>query len=201
MFVASIGPAELTNCIEKRIPEVCCLLDAHAVDLVQVIDGLRSAIRHLLQRTIVKDDVRRHTPFPRQTQAVAYRDSMLSSPSDVFASGPEPGAVLTDLPLTDGPANYLVETLGSGFTCLVFTPSGVVPEAVSALARADPSLTVVTLKDARVSAAYDALQGAVYLLRPDGHVAGRWRRPELATLQSAVARACGHDLAKKGAAR
>ena len=131
---------------------------------------------------------------PRQTQAVAYRQSTLSSPSDAFAAGPEPGAVLIDLPLVGERAKYLIETLGTGFTLLVFKPSGVVADAVEAVARADSTLNVVRVNDARIAAAYDATQGAVYLVRPDGHVAGRWQQPDLATLRSALARACGHDI-------
>jgi len=140
---------------------------------------------------------------PRQTQAVAYRQSALSSPSDAFAAGPEPGAVLIDLPLVGEPMKYLIETLGIGFTLLVFKASGAVADAVQALARADSSLKVVRLNDARVAAAYDATEGTVYLVRPDGHVAGRWRQPDLATLRGALVRACGHDgsIADKGPTR
>jgi 3-(3-hydroxy-phenyl)propionate hydroxylase len=142
---------------------------------------------------------------PRQTQAITYVGSSLSSASDAFSAGPPPGAALDDLP-TQGAAGYLCDALGVGFTCLVFAPSRELPAAVAAfaaenratvtlvrIARGPISDGIATLIDAdgAVAGAYDASQGAVYLIRPDGHVAGRWRDPELPILQRALVTACG----------
>jgi 3-(3-hydroxy-phenyl)propionate hydroxylase len=139
---------------------------------------------------------------PRQTQAIAYLDSALSSPSDAFACGPEPGAALLDVPLAGAPAQYLVETLGPRFTCFVFAASGTAPPDVETFARsADRDVKVVCVADASALRAYDAAQGAAVLVRPDGHVAGRWRRPSEATLRAALARAGGNALPTPGADR
>ena len=38
---------------------------------------------------------------------------------------------------------------------------------------------------------YDAPEGTAYLLRPDGYVAARFRKPTAATVEAAMARASG----------
>jgi 3-(3-hydroxy-phenyl)propionate hydroxylase len=43
-----------------------------------------------------------------------------------------------------------------------------------------------------LAARFDAQPGTVYLLRPDQHVAARWRALDVAALQSALSRAMGH---------
>jgi 3-(3-hydroxy-phenyl)propionate hydroxylase len=132
---------------------------------------------------------------PRQTQAITYAGSRLSSASDTFASGPEPGAPLIDVPLRGGPANFLVETLGTAFTCIVFA------SASDAIGELRDDVRVVHVSDRKAAQLYDASDGAVYLVRPDGHVAGRWRRPDRATLRDALARATGHDTTTARTAR
>ena len=37
---------------------------------------------------------------------------------------------------------------------------------------------------------YDARPGTVYLVRPDGHVCGRWHTPDAATVRHALRVAC-----------
>jgi 3-(3-hydroxy-phenyl)propionate hydroxylase len=105
--------------------------------------------------------------------------------------------VLTDWP-TKGAARYLTDALGIGFTCLVFSRAGSVPQAVADFARAAGEAVKPVLvgrqasdADGSLARAYDATDGAVVLVRPDGHVAGRWRRPDRATLQGALSRAGG----------
>ena len=39
----------------------------------------------------------------------------------------------------------------------------------------------------------DASPGSAVLLRPDQHLAARWRVPTLNAVQAALARACGHS--------
>jgi hypothetical protein len=40
---------------------------------------------------------------------------------------------------------------------------------------------------------YGARPGSVYLVRPDGHVCGRWHAPSASTVIAALQRACGAE--------
>lgn len=135
---------------------------------------------------------------PRQTHAITYEDSPLSSPDQGFAAGPGPGAPLQDLPAGGG--LHLSQHLATdGFTLLCFGESAAAADLAATLAAAGPSwprCRVVALPgdDGAVKALahhYGAGPGAAYLVRPDGHVAGRWQRPTVGDLVGALARACG----------
>ncbi|MBU9597070.1 FAD-dependent monooxygenase [Burkholderia multivorans] len=154
---------------------------------------------------------------PRQTQAIGYTDSPLSSPGDAFARGPSPGMVFEDIligdtcenrPSTRAPVHLSDHISHTGLTLLIFH----VPESV--LRRLDDLLAelpwpvkrmhvchetvpgpgrngVCADAHGKLMHAYGAKPGSVYLLRPDGHVAGRWHTPSNDTIRVAVAAAYG----------
>jgi 3-(3-hydroxy-phenyl)propionate hydroxylase len=129
---------------------------------------------------------------PRQTSALTYRGSPLSTRGEDLRAGPVEGAPLMDLRLDD--ASHLTDHLHrTGFTLLGF---GAAAARVQVLAqgctRDAASLPVrgVPVKDAGAASAYGAAPGAVYLVRPDGHVAARWRDPSPASLLAALRTAC-----------
>ncbi len=129
---------------------------------------------------------------PRQTSALTYADSPLSSTGDAFSAGPVEGAPLVDIRLTD--ASHLTDHLHcTGFTLFGF---GAAAPRVQALADAGlrdaKSLPIraVAIDDAVAAKAYGAAPGAVYLVRPDGHVAARWHAPSDTEVQAAWRSAC-----------
>ena len=151
-----------------------------------------------LMRTAVLGLAQRHAAVrslinPRQTTAIAYRDSPLNAVPDrsaAFDAGPAPGDVLPECPLVhaDGRAGHLTDLLAPGFTALRFG-SGAPPQALRDWAArwtaAGVPCTVRVVAGAagpgvdaidtgRLMAMFGACPGTLYLVRPDGHVLARW---------------------------
>lgn len=129
---------------------------------------------------------------PRQTSALTYSNSPLSSPGDDLDGGPVAGAPLIDMQLAQG-AHLTDHLHRTGFTLFGFGAAAPEVQALAAAcapAAASWTLQAVSVADAAVARAYGAVPSAVYLVRPDGHVAARWREPTSAQLQLALRTAC-----------
>jgi 3-(3-hydroxy-phenyl)propionate hydroxylase len=138
-------------------------------------------------------------------------DSSLNTPdSAAFAGDMVPGAPLDDAPVRiAGKEGWLLDQLGNRFVALLYLddPAKVGPgETATAarLAKADipVELMLVSAKEGPAGALrvledytgrfverYDAEPGTVYLIRPDQHVAGRWRACDAERIEEALARA------------
>ncbi|MGQ0677177.1 MAG: FAD-dependent oxidoreductase [Rhodospirillales bacterium] len=132
----------------------------------------------------------------RLSTPAVYDASPLSTPDrpGEFASAMRPGSPAANAPLVEGnnPA-WLLERLQAGrFAALCFgadlaAPPGVAPISIAANGRGGGLADAEGLAFKR----YDARPGTVYLLRPDQHVAARWRRADPAAVAAALARAGG----------
>ncbi|PMR74652.1 FAD-dependent monooxygenase [Billgrantia endophytica] len=143
---------------------------------------------------------------PRQVTPYTYAESPLTlADSDDFAAGPVPGAPLPNRRL--GEDDFLLDHLGTGFTLLLFSEDGRVEPALqdrlATLQEQDRPIDLLTVarapgaEGARVDAdgslfnAYGAEPGSAYLVRPDRHVAARWKHLGLAALAAALTTALG----------
>lgn len=131
---------------------------------------------------------------PRQTSAVEYLDSPLNQPDPdtAFVGGPRAGMPAPEAKLrTWQGMSHLTELFGNEFVALYFSNDPQLPNAVQRAV--DARSDAAALRVIRVSAEgspdlhsvvdelgqawqrYGAMQGTLYLIRPDGYVMGRWR--------------------------
>lgn len=136
--------------------------------------------------------------------------SPLNTPdSEVFTGDMLPGAPMDDAPIAvDGQPGWLIDQLGGRFQALLFCdhPSelseamlwqlrglagATIPVEPLLVARRPGACDLKTIIDTDGLAfrRYDARPGTLYLVRPDQHVAARWREPEVSRVVAAVARA------------
>ena len=138
-------------------------------------------------------------------------NSALNTPDvDAFEGDMVPGAPLDDAPVrVAGQDAWLLDQLGNRFQLLAFADSvdqldpvvraqaaalagGAIPvEVVLVTAHAGESAGLKTLhdRDGLMAQRMDARPGTCYLMRPDQHVAARWRRFDVVAVRAALARA------------
>ena len=142
---------------------------------------------------------------------VLTQSSLNTPDADAFAGDMVPGAPMDDAPmqvagdaawllncvghqfvalhLVDHPAHLNAATLAAA-TALAQGPVPVELVLVSPVAATAPNgLRVLVDQAGRFAERYDALPGTTYLVRPDQHVAARWRALDVGCVLAAVARA------------
>jgi 3-(3-hydroxy-phenyl)propionate hydroxylase len=146
-----------------------------------------------------------HAPFARKlvnsgrlSTPTPYLDSSLNTPDEsVFAGSMAPGTNCADAPVqADGRAGWLLNHLPKGFSVLVFDAgpaSALAGQSVRAGTIEAPVLRVgsdLADPEGLLALRYDGQPGTTYLLRPDQHVAARWRAFDRDKIQAAIARCC-----------
>jgi 3-(3-hydroxy-phenyl)propionate hydroxylase len=169
-------------------------------------------------------DLARTQPFARKlvnsgrlSVPCVLVDSALNTPDeDAFAGWMVPGAPADDAPIaSDGREGWLLSLLGGRFQLLVYvddaagwTPNelpaaGGLPAveiiAITATPVAVPGVRSVHDLRGRFAQRFDAQSGSAWLLRPDQHVAARWRKVDADKVQAALRRALGRELASAAA--
>jgi 3-(3-hydroxy-phenyl)propionate hydroxylase len=143
------------------------------------------ARRHAFARPLVNSG-RLSTPTP-------YTHSSLNTPdAEPFAGRMLPGTNCADAPVrANGADGWLLHHLGGEFVALCFGPAPVAgPFEVDGI-----PVRVVSVGDdledseGLVAARFDGAPGTTYLIRPDQHVAARWRHFDPAAIARALNRA------------
>ncbi|MDI1246048.1 MAG: FAD-dependent oxidoreductase [Rhodoferax sp.] len=139
-------------------------------------------------------------------------ESGLNTPDDgSFAGDMVPGAAMDDAPMqVQGQAAWLLDQVGKQFMLLVYVLDGassdadllasfkavasgpMAPEVVLVAAKASTApngLRVLEDRAGRFAERFDATPGTTYLIRPDQHVAARWRSFDAEQVRLAIARA------------
>ncbi len=167
----------------------------------------------------------RHHPFARKlvnsgrlsVPAFLVNSALNTPDADAFDGNMVPGAPMDDAPVRLGGQDaWLLDQLGNRFVLMVFAdradtldPSlvalagelaaGTVPVqtllVTSHTGAARSGMTELHDRDGLVAQRYDARPGTAYLVRPDQHVAARWRRTEGGLVRAALARATGQTAA------
>jgi hypothetical protein len=187
------GPAVLLDSYEaERRPVGLRLL--RSTDRMFTIAASRSwparfargeIVPRVMSRLFTRPAVRRRISAVVSQLGVGYPSSPLNCPDDRhLRGGPAPGTRAPEAPLT-GAASRVHELLrGTGWTALVFSGATASATADAAARRLrDGGLNTVLISTDGVGTAHDrsslahrayrAEDGAVYLIRPDGHVAAR----------------------------
>ncbi len=122
--------------------------------------------------------------------------SLNTADTDDFSGKMSAGTNCADAPIVkDGEGRWLLHQLGGDFKVLVFGD----PPAQSEIKCGDVAAQVITVGDTfedkagLLTTRYDGAKGAVYLIRPDQHVAARWRTFDQAKIIAALARATGQE--------
>jgi 3-(3-hydroxy-phenyl)propionate hydroxylase len=152
---------------------------------------LRNAALTLARET---DFGKRMVNSGRLSLPTAYADSPLSTPdAEAWEGGAPPGAPIPDAPLRDASGRdiFLSEALGPDFTLL--------SRANGAAINAPPGVSAVEIGaagshtdgDGLAAARFALPAGGATLIRPDGHVAARFRNVDPVQVSAALRRARG----------
>jgi 3-(3-hydroxy-phenyl)propionate hydroxylase len=188
----------------------------------------KSAVSKLFRNAAL--ELARTQPFARKlvnsgrlsVPAFLVHSALNTPDATAFEGDMVPGAPLDDAPVRVGGRDaWLLDQVGNRFKLLAFADSleqvdpalraqaaALADEAipvevvlVTAHAGSAPGLSVLHDRDGLVSERLDASPGTCYLVRPDQHVAARWRHFDAVAVRAALARATAQPTASQPAAQ
>ena len=198
LVVRGAAPAALLDsyCAERRHgADENILHSTRATDFITP----KSKVSHLFRNAVLA--LAEHHPFARPlvnsgrlSVPCVYDGGPLNGP-DALAGGPartRPGAPCPDAPVGEG---ALLPLLGGAFTLLTLDAAAPPMDGADELVGVPLRRVALTAADDPSGALRARYLGeapaAVYLVRPDQHVAARWGAFDAAALRAALRRACG----------
>ncbi|KAB2920177.1 MAG: FAD-dependent oxidoreductase [Hyphomicrobiaceae bacterium] len=131
----------------------------------------------------------------RLSSPTPYLASSLNTPDAApFQGNMRPGTNCADAPIAvNKRKGWFLNTVGDGFVVLVFGPCPPVKNVRlgSISARVVSVGQDIADADGLLAERYDGAKGTTYLIRPDQHVAARWRAFDEGAVKRAMARATG----------
>lgn len=133
----------------------------------------------------------------RLSMPTPYIDSSLNTADATeFAGEMHPGTNCSDAPIQkDGDDSWFLNVVGERFTALVFGEDPGLSDVVVDGIHCDVMVVGKDIVDAKglLAERYDGQPGTTYLLRPDQHVAARWRSFDQGKVSAALNRATTRD--------
>ncbi|MBY6156849.1 FAD-dependent oxidoreductase [Pseudooceanicola nitratireducens] len=198
LVLQGLAPERLLDSYDE---ERCHAADENILNSTRSTDFItpKSKVSHLFRNAVL--DLAEHYAFARplvnsgRLSVPCTYDALSLNGPDTLTGGPartRVGSPCPDAPLGD---DYLLRHLGGQFTLLVIDCDGPGDQQIDGLPVAQLSLSAQddptgALRDRYLGAAAQA----VYLIRPDQHVAARWDSYDATALRAALRKATGKDL-------
>ena len=195
--VVGVAPDPVTPCggCRQKLREFAA--DENILNSTRATDFITPKSRSSLRLRNAVLELARTEPFARPlvnsgrlSTPTPYLPSSLNTPDrDPFQGLMHPGTPCADAPIRkNGRDAWLLNQLGQGFVLLSFGPAE--PVTIQGVtATLQQVLRHIEDTQGRLGQRYDAQPGTVYLIRPDQHVAARWRHFDVAQVQAALSRA------------
>lgn len=152
-------------------------------------DAVLSLSRHAEFARPLVNSGRLSTPTPCPASSLNTPDD------DEWDGGIAPGALVSDAPVyAQGRPGWFLHALHNGFTVVTFGGDAP-PETVTAGGVAAAVIQIggsMIDQEGLLAERLGAADGATYLLRPDHHVAARWKSFCVDAIARSLAKACGH---------
>lgn len=199
--IGGMAPASLIETYEAERGQAADENIRHSTRSTDFIAPRTATERHFRNAAL---DLAAHAPFARRfvnsgrlSTATAY-DTPLNTPdAEPFGGDARLGAPLPDAPVVDaaGSDGWLLEHLGHGGPVVLLWDGGANMDAVrQAASQGGTVMTVgrdIIDREGLLGKRLDATPGAGYVIRPDQHLAARFRHPDPERISRAIATVLG----------